>query len=180
MLTKEYVRKLFRYDRCTGKLINRINRSFRAREGCEAGSLSYTSKRPHCKYRCVKIDQKTYKVHRIIWLYCHGTIPPEMQIDHKDGDGLNNRMCNLRLVTHIGNARNQKQYRTTISGKMGIDFIESTKRWRVRIGTGGENRHIGCYLSKKDAERARLRAEKEFGYFRNHGRILQGGTYGRC
>lgn len=43
-------------------------------------------------------------LHRLIWEERYGPIPPKMEINHKDGNKLNNDLDNLELVTHQQNA----------------------------------------------------------------------------
>ena len=43
--------------------------------------------------------------HRLVWLHFNGTIPGLLQINHKNGDGKDNRLENLELVTASGNMR---------------------------------------------------------------------------
>lgn len=48
-----------------------------------------------CKYGKVKV----YSLHRLIYEHFVGKIPKEKQINHKDGDKLNNSLSNLEVVT---------------------------------------------------------------------------------
>ena len=53
-------------------------------------------------------DKYHLNVHRIIWVLLHGSIDSSMVVDHIDGNPLNNKADNLRLVTYKENARNKK------------------------------------------------------------------------
>lgn len=44
--------------------------------------------------------------HRVIWYYFNGEIPEGMEIDHINGNKQDNRLSNLRCVTHSENMNN--------------------------------------------------------------------------
>lgn len=48
---------------------------------------------------CYLNERRTYAAHRLIWEAFNGPIPNGMQINHKDGDKLNNRLSNLEVCT---------------------------------------------------------------------------------
>jgi len=73
-------------DWCSG-LNNRI---VKARKHDVAGSLS---KDRHESYS-VKVNNKSTRVHRIVWEIHHGDIPKGMMIDHIDRNSLNNKISN--------------------------------------------------------------------------------------
>jgi hypothetical protein len=77
----------------------------------------------------VKLAGKLIFVHRIVWELHNGEIPEGLYVDHIDGDHLNNRIGNLRLVTHKVNARNARMYRTNTSGVAGVSFDTRESRW---------------------------------------------------
>lgn len=61
--------------------------------------------------------------HRIIWEMFNGEIGEENDIDHFDGNRLNNQISNLRLVNRKLNNRNKKRYSNNCSGVTGVKFI---------------------------------------------------------
>jgi hypothetical protein len=92
----------------------------KAYRGDPAGSVSSDHKVP---YYSVKVNNKTYKVHRIIWEIHFGPIPEGMQIDHIDRNSLNNKVSNLRLVSSKLNSRNQSFRETNTSGVCGVGLL---------------------------------------------------------
>lgn len=69
--------------------------------GDKAGFLSQNG------YFQVKFEKITRNIHRIIYEMFIGEIPMNMEVDHIDGDKLNNQLDNLRLVNKSENGRNR-------------------------------------------------------------------------
>lgn len=120
-------------------------------------------------YLRVCVSRKSYLVHRVAWLLTYGEIPEGCEIDHIDGDGTNNRLCNLRAVPHVINSRNQKRKKNCKSGVMGVTWLPEKSKWLARIGGGKNRKFVGLFEQFEDAVEARRRAEKELGYHTNHG-----------
>jgi hypothetical protein len=94
---------------------------------------------------------------------------PDQQVDHRDGDGLNNRRNNLRSTTHALNQANRRRVRSK-SGFKGVCWgqLASGKLlpWRAYIQVDGRQRHLGRYATAEEAARAYDRAAREaFGEF---------------
>lgn len=62
----------------------------------------------------------SYLIHRIIWIMSNGFIENENDIDHIDGDGLNNKIDNLRCVPKTINSRNKRKRSDNKTGKTGV------------------------------------------------------------
>jgi hypothetical protein len=80
-------------------------------------------------------------------------MPGAAQIDHRDGDGLNNRRENLRPATRTQNNANQRKYRGTSRYK-GVSWDVSSRRWRARIHCDHRETSLGQFTSEADAARA--------------------------
>ena len=66
------------------------------------------------KYQYLKYGHRgSCSVHRAVWETFNGPIPKGMEIDHIDGDSFNNKLSNLKLVTHAENTRNPISVRRT-------------------------------------------------------------------
>lgn len=106
-------------------------------------------------------------VHRIIFKMLYGVEPES--IDHINGNGLDNRMVNLRGCTHSENHRNVKRAVNNSSGVTGVSRSRDKLRWRVRIRVGKNDINLGEFKNFDDAVRVRRQAEIDYGYHPNHG-----------
>jgi len=102
------------------------------RAGKEIGCVS------HRGYRHVIYKGKTMFVHRLIFLFHHGYLPPVL--DHIDGDQLNNKIENLREVTRSQNNMNSKVSRRSKTGYKGITWVEKDKKYVCLIQAAGGKR----------------------------------------
>ena len=84
-------------------------------------------------------------VHRLAWMLHHGRDPHPHQIDHIDGDPLNNDPANLRLTTDALNRRNGKAHRDAASRHVGVSPAPGGCPWRARICAGGETQELGRF-----------------------------------
>jgi hypothetical protein len=160
-LTAEIVRQLLEYD---GEHLRwKVNRTGTARKGTIAGSTA--SK----KYRTIKIFGKTHSAHRVIWLIVHGHWPKH-QIDHIDGNPLNNRIDNLRDVTPTENSQNMKRPSHNTSGRIGVYWDKCKRKWAAYIKVGQKQTGLGRFNHKHEAIAARQLAEEKHGFHPNHGR----------
>lgn len=160
MLTQELITKLFHYDKETGifKRIGRLKSNgeitpcdFVGKATSTHGYLQYT------------VKNKTYDVHRLIFLYVTGKFP-ENDIDHIDGNRINNKWDNLREVTRAINLRNVGKRGENSSGVTGVGFHKQSGKWRVFIGS-----HFKCGFSTiEEAIEYRKSKEIELGYSEDH------------
>lgn len=117
----------------------------------------------------VQIMGAKHYAHRLCWALHYGRYPVG-SIDHINGDGFDNRISNLREVTHRSNTHNQKTRSTNKSGCMGVSLRPDTGKYRARINTPAGREHLGDFNSLEEAISARKEAEIKYGYHENHGR----------
>ena len=110
-------------------------------------------------YCLVWFKDKALKYHRIIWTLLNGDIPEGMQIDHIDGDRLNNNVNNLRLVSSRGNGQNRIGHR---NGKLvGCTYCKQNRKWKAQIKVNGKQKYLGLFDTEQEAHEAYLKALKE-------------------
>ena len=162
MISIERLREMLEYD--GERLRWKVNRPGTAVKGSFAGCVVEF---PHgLKYMRLKIYGRLYPAHRVIWALVNGSWPVN-QIDHVDGDGLNNRIENLRDVAPADNAKNRKRYDRNTSGVAGVTRRQS--KWIARIRVNGRLIHLGLFADLEDARTARKNAEAKYGFHANHG-----------
>jgi hypothetical protein len=87
--------------------------------------------------------------------------PAGFEADHINGNGLDNRRCNLRVVTKRQNQRNKSVARTSRSGYKGVSWHKRTGRWRADIKLESGQKWLGVYATPEEAARAYDRAARE-------------------
>jgi len=158
MLTQERLKALFDYDETTGLFTwKKQNGSGKGVEGKKAGYKGSDG------YIRLRIDFKYCNAHRLAWLYVHG-VTPNGFIDHINGIRSDNRMVNLRDVSHSMNLQNRRvsQKNNKSSGLLGVSFENSLNKFRARISINGKQKHLGLFDTKEEAHQAYLIAKREF------------------
>ncbi|EBO4169431.1 HNH endonuclease [Salmonella enterica] len=130
----------------------------------------YKDKKRKVTYITIRYQDKIYPAHRIIWEMFNGEIPVGMQIDHVDGNGLNNAISNLRIVSISDNLKNKSKYANNTSGCAGVSWHKAQRKWIAYISDAGKRITLGYYKELGDAIEARREAERLYGYHENHGR----------
>jgi hypothetical protein len=92
--------------------------------------------------------------------------PSGVIIDHKNGNGLDNRQSNLRFCDYKQNNHNSKMRSDNTSGKKGVTWSKAHQRWRVKIKAHGKHIHLGLFTNLDEASAAyECAAERYFGEF---------------
>jgi len=155
MLTQEEVKRLFDYK--DGNLIRKVrvgnNGEIGAYAGCDNGS----------GYFCTKIDGKTYKNYRLIWLWHYGYFP-ENFIDHIDRNKSNDRIENLREVSRSCNGRNIDLRKDNTSGVKGVHWHKRDKVWSGQIVVNMKKCYLGGYTDFTEVVAHRLAAEQSLNW----------------
>ena len=173
-----YLIACFRYDPDTGLLYWRTrprshfkdDHTWRIVNTRCAGMIAGTKvKHRRCRYYRISFNGKKYFAHRIVYTMHNG--PFTGDLDHIDGNGLNNRIDNLREVSGHENAKNARRRIDNTSGVTGVYWHKTGSKWRVHISSGESKLvHLGIFTEWWDAVCARKSAEAKYGYHINHGR----------
>lgn len=109
-------------------------------------------------------DKKTRKM-----VYMHRFVlgaPDELDVDHREGGGLDNRRHNLRLATPSQNGANQKKGTRRSSQFKGVSWDKRLKKWVAYCSDGLRKIHLGCFLDEQEVAHAYdAAASKFFGEF---------------
>jgi hypothetical protein len=101
---------------------------------------------------------KTYNLigmHRMVI-----SIPNGFRCDHINGNGLDNRKCNLRVVTIRGNAQNQHVKKS--SKFPGVSWYPKYNKWVSKIRVNDTRHHLGYFIEEHDAYKAYVEACNKF------------------
>ncbi len=143
-ITLEQAKHLMNYDPETGIFTWRIAHG-NVKENAIAGTIQGG-------YRKVTICNEQVKIHRLAWFMIYG-VWPSGQIDHIDGDKLNNRISNLRDVPMSINMQNRYAVRRKDSGlPYGVT--------RHRNGRFMANIRVGTYDTVEEAQEAFMNAKR--------------------
>jgi len=114
---------------------------WRAHQGSKNQYFVHTTARP---------QHKNILLHRFI-----ASAPNGLEVDHINGNTLDNRKSNLRICTHLENIRNSKKRINSKTSFKGITRAHSkSERWCANICVNGKNMHLGTYSTKEKAHEA--------------------------
>lgn len=137
-----------------GKILNKKKR-WRSYKDQESGFINHDGYVQICFRKF-----KNIKGHRLAWCLYYGEWPPsDMQIDHKDGNRSNNRIENLRLISHSGNCQNSALRCDNTSGYTGVTWAPKVRLWRARCHANGKTVDFGYHKTPEDAYKAYLRGK---------------------
>lgn len=153
-LTAQRLREILAYDQHTGVFTWKMMLAHRRKPGDIAGSLSHG-------YIEIGINNHSYRAHRLAWLHSYGEWPIG-QIDHIDGNRVNNAIANLRVVTNQKNSQNRHRVSTgkITSEYLGVTWNAANSCWMAQIKVGGKNQYIGQYSTEYEAHIAYLHRKR--------------------
>ena len=157
--TKEQLHKLLAYNPSTGIFTWKIDIN-QMRNGMVAGTPSTNG------YIAIRIGTVSYLAHRLAWVYVNDILPKT--IDHINHDKSDNRINNLRDVTHSCNHKNKTLQTNNTSGVQGVDFMKSKNKYRARIKVHGKEIHLGMFTNIEDAISARTHAKNLYSFHEHH------------
>lgn len=169
-LTVERAREVLNYNPKTGELTWKKRLSNIIKVGTVAGCVHARSRVTGLTYRAITLDRAQYQAHRLAWFIYYGRWPTH-EVGHKSGDGLDNRITNLREVSDQDVNKNKPISSSSSSGVIGVCWKASKQKWNAYITDNHKYFHLGYFDNPGDAILARKRAEKQYGFHPNHGRL---------
>ena len=150
-ITQDRLKQLLHYNPETGKF-TRLTKWGRQQIGDEPGCKSKFG------YRYIGVDGKGYTAYRLAWLYVYGNFPAG-DIDHINRDPTDDRISNLKSVSHSVNLHNTT-HRGVISGHKGV-YKTKQNRWQARIRVNYKIHNLGTFATIEEAAHARKIAEQK-------------------
>lgn len=112
-------------------------------------------------YVQIEIDSESFKAHRLAWFYVTDTWPDD-QIDHIDGNRVNNAWANLRLATNKINAENKRSAQANNAlGILGVGKKPDRGGYRARITIDGKSLNLGRFKTPAEAYARYVEAKRE-------------------
>ncbi|NNK92788.1 MAG: hypothetical protein HKP41_00410 [Desulfobacterales bacterium] len=155
------IRNVLEYDGYTGELRWLKN-------GNIAGNVQI--KKNGKQYRRVKYQQRQYSAsHIAMYLYYGVRLDQGQEIDHKDGNGINNKISNLRIVSKKHQNRNHKTQKRSKTGISGVRYLSKWGKWQADIVCDGVFHYLGLFSDYFEACCARKSAQYRLGFYELHG-----------
>jgi hypothetical protein len=127
------------------------------------GLTLYADTFGYIKKGCSGVKSSRTSMHKMV---LGGTIGDGKEIDHIDGNGLNNTRLNLRVCSHRQNLQNRKISKRNTSGYKGVSWSSAANKWKASIKIGEKNTHIGLFTCLIKAAKAYDNAaKKHFGEY---------------
>lgn len=86
----------------------------------------------------------------------------KVDVDHINGDGLDNRRCNLRVCSRSENNTHSRMSKNNTSGFIGISFNKQYGKWEAHVCVNYKKICLGYFDCREDAVKTRLEAEKKY------------------
>lgn len=135
--------------------------------GKKAGTVSSSGSKSYVRINCRSLVSHPMHAHRLACIYMVGYAPEH--VDHINGNGTDNRWCNLRFSDTKDNAKNVRKASNNTSGVTGVSKVKGKEVWRAYIKINQKTIWLGHFKSLADAAKARSEANKLFEFRDGHG-----------
>jgi len=102
-----------------------------------------------------RLNGKRRSLHRVLANPDDGA-----EVDHVNGDGLDNRRANLRAATRAQNCQNRRRRKDNTSGFKGVRLDRRYNKWRAEISACGSKYDLGCFDTPEAAHAAYVAASE--------------------
>ena len=150
------------YNPKTGVFIWKEQTGRRVRVGDTAGSVKKEG------YIMTRVEGYRTYAHIFAWFYVHGEWPEQM-IDHINGDGLDNRIDNLRQAIYSQNNVNSRMRSNNKSGIKGVHFDKDRNKWSAVVRSYGKVVRKRFDTLEEAAEYVATLRDQMHGVFANYG-----------
>ena len=160
-ISQTRLKEILDYDPITGIFTWKERIADKVNVGARAGSLHPNG------YRFIGLFGKTYREHRLAFLYMLGYFPP--QVDHADHNRSNNSWINLEESSYEKNGKNHPKTKRNTTGVVGVSQGPDDK-YVARIYVNKKHIFLGTFASLSDAAKAREEAKIKHGFHPKHGK----------
>ena len=120
-------------------------------------NIEYAVRIEYTRMGYYNYKNKQIYMHRVV-----NNTPVNLQTDHINHNGLDNRRINLRTVTNQQNAFNANLNKANTSGTKGVSWSEERKKWCSYIHIDNKALPLGRFINIEDAIYARKKAELKY------------------
>jgi hypothetical protein len=172
----DIIKEFLVYDKDTGKLywkvrdVKYFNDGERKANACSIWNSRYSGKEAGCpdgsNRIVIRIFKNTFFAHRLAFILMEGREPIE-QIDHINGNSLDNRWCNIRECVDYQNKQNLTVRSNSSTKVQGVYFFKKRlkKPYEARIRLRGKKYYLGTFKTAKEAGQAYLEAKQKLHTF---------------
>jgi hypothetical protein len=176
LVSIDIIKEFLDYNDNTGKLywkvrdIKYFNDGERKANACSIWNSRYSGKEAGCidgsNRIIIRIFKNTFFAHRLAFIIMKGREPIE-QIDHINGDSLDNRWCNLRECFDYENKQNLTLRSDSSTKVQGVYFHKKRTKnpYESRIRLRGKSYHLGMFKTSEEADKAYLKAKQKLHTF---------------
>ena len=118
-------------------------------------------------YLCVRLSGKTKNIHQLVAMTFLGHVPNGVGgnvIDHINSVKTDNRVVNLRIVSHRFNSTKDKLL-TSSSKHPGVSWNNLTSKWQAAIQINGKLKYLGRFTDELEAAEAYQKQLRLLGNF---------------
>jgi hypothetical protein len=170
MITQERLKQLITYNKQTGIFIwkYRSENEFCSNPAYKKWNTRFANKEAGGiagrGYWYIKVEKTQQRAHRLAWLYIYGEFPI-YELDHIDGNKLNNKIDNLRISSRSQNMQNKRK--TSASNSLVILGVRKTPsgKYSSCIGFNKKYKYLGTYETPDEAFNAYVEEKRKIHEF---------------